>query len=631
MYLSLLQNDEPVDEILLIDLTYYAKRSEKCGVDYPFKHTTSKIVNDMRNESVNYKEHSLKIQERLKIYVQKHDSTSFPVRNPRSTKCGFTKVESVDTGLLGMKCPITTVPLSFLKRIMDSTHSKPAKGKTFKRRLMRRISRGIKRSPFGESVSKSPLFKSPQANNNLGIILESETPNVPEQIPEKKPSSSDISDFQKEAALLDLSFAEKKFWRWNLEDICCQRKPPENHYYINQETLVNDSFPETAREYLQYKREQRRLKNQTSQNQQEEEIEQTKGTKHFLPKINSLENKYVDTESVIEIMDAVPSFTAYASWLEECERLAKRERILLRCRHLDSPSNGISQFVKTSLNFKPSKTKQITGLPRLSLGPTSDRELVRNVGRDTLPGDIIPSTFSSSTSDPLHSTSLASSTHGCKTATILINPDSLSVRGSKGGSTIQNKKECEDQATQSESGYFIDDKTDDVENSPFLKKLNREFSRELFISKTIDKNNAPLFYSLKKRFGVHRALVAYKACRKAGSTTIRPEEHLQRRPRKARELLVETTVTPEASEMVLGKIRPFKFLEYRNYKSKNPQVTPPEFTNVDLENFKLRLQKAVDEFVIRKENVITSYGYKYMPSITFTRPSVFRKFNLDLN
>ncbi|XP_041364690.1 uncharacterized protein LOC121380030 isoform X2 [Gigantopelta aegis] len=583
--------DGSIDEIVLMDLTYYAKRTYHSGMDYPFKHTTSKILLDTVSDPINYEEYSMEIQKRLKTYVKKGDGMApLPIRSPRSIKCGFSKVETVDTGLLGMTGPITTVPLSYLQTLMNS-HS-PKRSKFFNKKHHAQIRKDRSKSPFVEAMPKECVRKTPQLDINLGIILESNTQMTSEKLPE-----SLSTKYQEEAASLELSFGEKKFWKWNLEDICCRRKPPGSHYYINQEKLVNDEFPETAEKYLQNNKQQRLLKRQTKKNEQEEKIDRTMDipseTKISLPKIYSGQ-----PESIIGSMNAIPSFTVFAKWLDNCEKMKKRERRQYNRRDKRKKDGQPSLSIQMNLNFKSwkeNKYAKLTGLPLpLSTGMTNE----------TLSADnSTSSSLSPSASDVLDDSLTPTRT-----------PDILSPQ---------------DSATSSNSAELDDESSEGSENLPFHCKINKNFSREVFINKTIESKDPILFNALKKTFGIHRAIVIYKACRRKRRPPVRLVKSIPKMRFNKTRASLEETVMSEAPEMVLGKIKPFKFLEYRNYKSKNPRVTLPDFALVNhLEDFKLRLQRAVDDFVIRKENFTTDYGYKYVPSVTFTRPSVFRKFRL---
>ena len=74
-------------------------------------------------------------------------------------------------------------------------------------------------------------------------------------------------------------------------------------------------------------------------------------------------------------------------------------------------------------------------------------------------------------------------------------------------------------------------------------------------------------------------------------------------------------------------VPPFKSSHYdERVPDKFTEFTVPNFkATMTFQDFYVKFQKAMDEFVVRKENVTTSLDFKHICSVTFTRHAIFKK------
>ncbi|XP_041364676.1 uncharacterized protein LOC121380024 isoform X2 [Gigantopelta aegis] len=77
----------------------------------------------------------------------------------------------------------------------------------------------------------------------------------------------------------------------------------------------------------------------------------------------------------------------------------------------------------------------------------------------------------------------------------------------------------------------------------------------------------------------------------------------------------------------LSTVEPFKSSQYDDHVTKQfPDYTVPGFkVTATSRDFYAKFQKAMDDFVIRKENVISNLDFKHISSVTFTRHAIFQK------
>ena len=86
-------------------------------------------------------------------------------------------------------------------------------------------------------------------------------------------------------------------------------------------------------------------------------------------------------------------------------------------------------------------------------------------------------------------------------------------------------------------------------------------------------------------------------------------------------------------EFVVGKLRRFSFNDVKSKKRLNlDKLSRGEFTKPDLSMFHTNVKKAIDEYVVRREIVVsdTRTFYRGATSVTFTKKSCFQKKHVDI-
>lgn len=188
------------------------------------------------------------------------------------------------------------------------------------------------------------------------------------------------------------------------------------------------------------------------------------------------------------------------------------------------------------------------------------------------------------------------------------------ARSVSGGSRGRGRASVAPSYTESDTSEEEDDTT---ESSCFdTKKLNFRYSFEKLKSAKNPKKKRPAFYDvLKKYYRVQKTLDALtkpKGSKGKGRKSIF-ERILQKHPIKTE------------ADIVIGKMKKFPFLQY-----KKKHIFPTEMANfatVSMAEFEERLYQALNDFIVRKEHVVSNINGKSVTTITFTKKSTFDQKN----
>lgn len=207
--------------------------------------------------------------------------------------------------------------------------------------------------------------------------------------------------------------------------------------------------------------------------------------------------------------------------------------------------------------------------------------------------------------------------------------------GSKSGVSLFKKKEREsgrDTDLETESADIESDEDSELEGSLFdANKLNKRYSFEKLRGKDYHKKKPAFFDILKKYYRVQRAMNMLRGASKmsseisnASKTTTAKAQPAKNKPQVSLLRRLSRPVKPK-TDIVLGKIKTFRFQQFNNHKPKVPEVEVADFSSYPMKEFVTNLARALDDFVVRKENVISSYRMETITTVTFTRPKVFTK------
>lgn len=173
--------------------------------------------------------------------------------------------------------------------------------------------------------------------------------------------------------------------------------------------------------------------------------------------------------------------------------------------------------------------------------------------------------------------------------------------------------------------------SDGLDDSPFnTKKLNIQYSLEKIRVARVKRNKekkdeANFFEVLKKYYRMQSVLKAFskKGKKARGGFAVMPRKRFGA---KAMQVLKK-----KSEPITLGKLKWFKFLDAKKTssalakESSTMTLKKPFFETNQVHLFRENLERALDEFVVRKEVVISDHSAKASVSITFTKKSVFSK------
>jgi hypothetical protein len=145
------------------------------------------------------------------------------------------------------------------------------------------------------------------------------------------------------------------------------------------------------------------------------------------------------------------------------------------------------------------------------------------------------------------------------------------------------------------------------------KKLNLKYSFERLVK---EKTTKPSFYdSLKKYYKIHKVVNKFQGTpvNKDGRNPLNLETE---------EGEEEEDRDEKGDTIPFGKLKKFAFLDH------NPQKGYEEenisFATNSMDEFTTKVLKSLDDFVVRKEQVMSDFYSKTSMSITFTKKSAFK-------
>ncbi|XP_060082237.1 uncharacterized protein LOC132561567 [Ylistrum balloti] len=153
------------------------------------------------------------------------------------------------------------------------------------------------------------------------------------------------------------------------------------------------------------------------------------------------------------------------------------------------------------------------------------------------------------------------------------------------------------------------DDTTDFQNLFDSRKLNTKYSFERLRGKNYHKKKPAFFGVLKKYYKMQKVADAFSG-RKSQRKSV-----FQR--------LLNKDKQKQASDTdIIGKLKPYNFLYHR--ERTRTEVDPCDFSSLSMDIFRANLVKALDDFVVRKERVVSNIGGKSSTHITFTKQSIFK-------
>lgn len=152
------------------------------------------------------------------------------------------------------------------------------------------------------------------------------------------------------------------------------------------------------------------------------------------------------------------------------------------------------------------------------------------------------------------------------------------------------------------------DDTPDFENLFDSRKLNTKYSFERLRGKNFHKKKPAFFGVLKKYYKLQKAADAFSG-------------HKSKRKSVFQRLLDKDQPRKASETDVVGKLKTYNFL-YHRQRTKT-EVDPCDFSSLSMDTFRANLIRALDDFVVRKERVVSNIGAKSTTHITFTKQSIF--------
>ncbi|KAL4240722.1 hypothetical protein ACF0H5_001510 [Mactra antiquata] len=152
-----------------------------------------------------------------------------------------------------------------------------------------------------------------------------------------------------------------------------------------------------------------------------------------------------------------------------------------------------------------------------------------------------------------------------------------------------------------------------------IKQIKKERSKN---EPKKDSKQTEIYNILKKYFRMQSVLRAFCKPQKKRRGSI-----LTRRNPNLKCFLPEKQVNPTREETItIGKLKKFSFLDVINKPApRDISVSISPFDNYPMELFKENMERALNEFVVRKEMVMSDYNGRTSASITFTKKEVFTK------
>lgn len=180
--------------------------------------------------------------------------------------------------------------------------------------------------------------------------------------------------------------------------------------------------------------------------------------------------------------------------------------------------------------------------------------------------------------------------------------------------SIRNSKYYEESSSSSSES--------EDENSIFdTRRLNKRYSFEKIRGKDYHKKKSVFYDVLKKFCRIQKAKDCFRNISPSGNKRLRV------RRRGVAGLKSRKSVVPGGTKgetMEVGVLQWYKFLQYRRDKQFEP-IETPDFSSISLLSLRENVLKALGQFVVRKERVISDHGFKSSITLTFTRKNIFSK------
>lgn len=157
-----------------------------------------------------------------------------------------------------------------------------------------------------------------------------------------------------------------------------------------------------------------------------------------------------------------------------------------------------------------------------------------------------------------------------------------------------------------------------VESTPSLfdtNKLNCRYSFEKLRGKGYHKKKPAFYKVLKKYYRMHTAVTVFnEPVTRRGKRMSILQQIIDQKTK-------ERMLPRRKQKMKIGTLKKYSFQDQEIPRT--PFEEAPEFKHIDNEKFRESFLKALDEFVVRKELVISSHGSTVSTTITFTKKSIF--------
>jgi len=208
--------------------------------------------------------------------------------------------------------------------------------------------------------------------------------------------------------------------------------------------------------------------------------------------------------------------------------------------------------------------------------------------------------------------------------------DKVKEGGQSGGKFPKAKLVLHEESSSEDS----DNESDGLEDNPFnTKKINIKYSVEKIRRAKAERKRQEnpqkddVFQMLAKYCRVQNVLKAFSRGRRNPNPSGRrwsmfPPSTATKKP-KLRSLSLGNKLPVE--KMQIGKLKWFSFLDKKQETNKSQPlpINETKFDTFPMNQFRVNVHRALDEFVVRKEVVISDTSAKASVSITFTKKSVF--------
>lgn len=185
---------------------------------------------------------------------------------------------------------------------------------------------------------------------------------------------------------------------------------------------------------------------------------------------------------------------------------------------------------------------------------------------------------------------------------------------------IKDTEESPDEDSESES--------DGLDDCPFnTKKLNIRYSLERLGKVTAKAKTErkkpkaePDFMAILRKYYRMQSVLKAFGKGKSGGEKVGISGLQKKRQERSKD------IKKQQASMTVGKLKWFKFLDTKK-PAAEPQVSFDKlmFSSYPLRLFRENLERALDEFVVRKELIISDHTGKASVSVTFTKKTVFTK------